>query len=267
MRLPSRRYFCISLAPLASASLTRPSMKSALLLLITGVMVQLSCTAITGYVRSRIYSIIALGDTFEQQRCRLASGQMGVTAWFIFHKVRSRARGMSHLRLAHRQTVDLLGDHRHQLVGNTLQHQHQLHSSAALPAVAEATLNDVLGCQLQVGILAHNAHVLPAQFHLHPNTRAQAKQPVRGPTARTYSPKPQDKGTQPNRACSRSPGWAPCQPSCRWTDLHAKNTSSASDSRNADEDAEHVTGIAHVIRNYALEPVSPPVKEIQFTRG
>lgn len=45
MRFPSRRYFCSSLAPFSSQSLTRPSMKSALLLLITGVIVQLSCSA------------------------------------------------------------------------------------------------------------------------------------------------------------------------------------------------------------------------------
>ena len=43
MRLPSRLYFCISFAPLDSASITRPSMKLADESLTTGVMVQLSC--------------------------------------------------------------------------------------------------------------------------------------------------------------------------------------------------------------------------------
>ena len=53
MRFPSRRYFCSSLAPFSSQSLTRPSMKSALLLLITGVMVQLSCSRIPATLRSK----------------------------------------------------------------------------------------------------------------------------------------------------------------------------------------------------------------------
>ena len=44
IRLPSRLYACSSLAPLSSAFFTRPSMKSALLLLITGVIAALSCS-------------------------------------------------------------------------------------------------------------------------------------------------------------------------------------------------------------------------------
>ena len=53
MRFPSRRYFCSSFAPFSSQSLTRPSMKSALLLLITGVMVQLSCSRTLAMLRSK----------------------------------------------------------------------------------------------------------------------------------------------------------------------------------------------------------------------
>ncbi len=36
-------------------------------------------------------------------------------------------------------------------------------------------------------------------------------------------PDPKNKKLISHRACDVLPGWVPCQPSCRWTDLHAKD--------------------------------------------
>ena len=44
---------------------------------------------------------------------------------------------------------------------------HNLDRRAPLAGVAEAALDDVLGSQVQVSIIADDAHVLAAQLHLH----------------------------------------------------------------------------------------------------
>mgnify|MGYP001810761486 CR=1 FL=1 len=48
--------------------------------------------------------------------------------------------------------------HFHELICDVVDHQHHLDSRAALSAVAEASLDDVAGCQGQVSITVSDMH-------------------------------------------------------------------------------------------------------------